>query len=181
MPIEAFSAALALFSTALPGGANTCVLGVLGVVRRGDHCVGRAVEPVLQPPQRPEQGRALADEAVVEHLGCHTALVVEHQRHAPSLPHRPAEQRAFVNVSVYEVGLELDGGALHSGGKGHVEVEFVPRRSDHDAALPRHVDGAPYVHPRHVRADVVGAQNYFMAPALEMDNLLQYTDVRAVV
>src|SRR5690242_13574496 len=71
--------------------------------------------------------------------------------------------------------------ALHSSKKGQVEIKLMSRRPHHHTSLPRHVNRPPGGYAGDICAYMVGAKEYGVAPALEMRNLLQYTDVRAVV
>src|SRR5687768_7931812 len=105
---------------------------------------------------------------VVEHLGGEAPLVVEHERHAPRLAHGPAQKRPFVEMSVYEVGLERRCRPLHGESKRHVEIELVPRGADHDASLPGHVKRPPDLYARHVIPGMVGTDEDGVAAPLEM-------------
>jgi len=118
---------------------------------------------------------------VVEHFGGHASLVVEYEGETAQLADGPAEERAFVDVGVNDVGLEVDDGALHGGGEGEVEIKLVTGGADHDASLPGDIDGAADLDTGHIGANVVSAEEDSVAAALEMPYLLQYTDVRAVV
>ena len=57
--------------------------------------------------------RALANEVMVEHLGGEASLVIEYERHALPLAHRPTEKRPFVQVGVDYIRLEGSSCSLH--------------------------------------------------------------------
>src|SRR6476661_331083 len=109
---------------------------------------------------------------MVEHLGGHAALIVKDQRYAAKLAHGPAKQRAFVEMGVNYVGLELGCDALHRGGQRHIEIELMARGTNHHAPFPRDVYRAADINAGHIIADMVGAKGDGMTPALEMGYLL---------
>ena len=153
----------------------------LCLLRAGDDDVGEAVDPSLQTGEEPEQRATRRQEAVIEHLRAETALVIEHQRATEQPRYHSTDQRALVQVRVNHVHALTDGGYERGRGEQQVEVGLVPVRADPHAPLPGQTGHPHDADTGHRIAGVVGAERNLVAKLLERANLLQDTDVAAVV
>lgn len=75
-----------------------------------------------------------ADELMVEHFARETALVVEHEPRAMHASQKPADEHAFVKVSVHDVDGARRQAGEGCGQQGGVEHELAPVRTNARAA-----------------------------------------------
>ena len=79
---------------------------------------------------------------VVNHLGRKSALKIEDERLVEDARGKRADERAFVQVGVDEVGFVAADDAQDAGGEEHVESDFVARGADFVVDAPRDGHGA---------------------------------------
>ncbi len=151
------------------------------VMGRGQHRVGAPVDEALQAGEGHIEGAGLADEAVVEHLAGHAALIVEDERGIEQLLEGQADRRGLVGVGVNDIGAQLEGDAQGAPAEADVQVELVARRAHHGAFDPGDIPRAADVEPGHLVAIMVGDEDEPMAAALHGPRLFPDPHVVAVV
>ncbi|MFN8515237.1 MAG: hypothetical protein U0232_26300 [Thermomicrobiales bacterium] len=131
---------------------------------------GRAIEQAVAP-----------QEAVIHHLGGEAALIVEDERAAQESGERTADQRAFVQMGVDEVGAEGERGADGARGERDIEVELVARGADDGALDAGEAEAAPDGQAVDRVAVVVGADDDPMAARLQAAGLFEDPNVTPIV
>ena len=79
---------------------------------------------------------------MVNHFARERALKIKDERLAKNFGGKPSDQRAFVQMSVQDVGLETPRGAQDTRGEKEIESQFVPRRTHFVIHTPRNGHGA---------------------------------------
>ncbi len=151
------------------------------VLRTRDDHVRRVVNRPFQPGQRGAQDARRAQKTVIGHLRRQTTLIIEEQRGVMGGTRDLADQCAFVKVRVDQVGLEAAYLPQDNREERGVEIEFVPRRADDNALAPGNIDAPANIDARHILPIVVGADGNPVPQPLERANLLEGTDMRAVI
>lgn len=151
------------------------------VLGADDDGIGQVVYELLQISPWPLQNTVWRQEAVVHHLTGEAALKVEYQRHAPQATEEEANQGALVEMSVDDVRLSPHSPGQGPDGEEDIEGEFVEGRAYLVPVTPGDAGCAYDAEPFDIFTVAIGAHSGSMAEPLQRKDLVEDSDVAAVV